>query len=117
SPMGTHESAIARGLAEALALSPSRRIAILGGAGSGKSTALWQLFFLAAKRARHDSHASLPVWISLPAVVRTGTTLQAYFAEQAAPAVQNVLMIGQGLFCLDGLACARCRSRSARDTW
>lgn len=111
SSSGSPRPPVARDASEALALSTPGRVAIMGGPGSGKSTALRQLFFQAAKRARHDSRAPLPIWVSLPALAYSQKTLEAYLTEGTPTFIQNAVARGRSVLCLDGLEALAAQDR------
>jgi HEAT repeat protein len=97
---------------EAVQLSPRQRLVILGGPGTGKTTTLKHLAGRQAEKALADAPSALPIFLSLPALARSGRPLYRYlsdivenleidasFAEQLWQAIQQ----GQAFLCLDGL--------------
>jgi len=108
---------------QALALSPTRRMVVLGDPGSGKTTMLYQLLLGAARRAQYDATAPLPIVLSLPALARSGQwtkeTLPQFMKDtlegmnQSLPDVQTPtdfaqlltreIERGAAFLCLDGL--------------
>src|SRR5581483_1392536 len=63
---------------EALRKSSSRRIVVLGGPGTGKSTLLKYFVGSRAREAMKDEHAPLPVFIALPELGRSGKTIKSF---------------------------------------
>lgn len=109
---------------QALALSSTRRMVVLGGPGSGKTTLLHQLALDAALRAQDDGAMPLPVVLSLPTLAEAGQwtaeTLPEFIAstlegmnknlppeKQAPTTIASLLarevMRGATFLCLDGL--------------
>ncbi len=97
---------------EALKKSPSRRIVILGGAGTGKSTLLKYFVGNRALEAMKNEQAPLPIFIALPELGRSGKT----FKDHLLATLQNMviddafveviwekLQQGQAFICLDSL--------------
>jgi HEAT repeat protein/transcriptional regulator with XRE-family HTH domain len=63
---------------DALHKSPQGRMVVLGGPGTGKSTLLMSLLGNQARKARIDSNTSIPIFLSLPDLARSGKSLQDY---------------------------------------
>jgi HEAT repeat protein len=92
--------------------SSQRRIIILGGLGTGKTTVLAHLIDSQAQQARDDPAAQLPIFISLPDLADSGKTLQEYLLfivksmrahERYAEVLWKAIEDGQAFVCLDGL--------------
>lgn len=97
---------------EALEKSPQRRMVILGGPGTGKTTLLRHLMWEAARQAQVDAAAPLPIFIALPDLARSQQPLQAYLStvvtQMGAPApyaehLWKAITEGQAFLCLDSL--------------
>jgi hypothetical protein len=97
---------------EALKKSPSRRIVILGGPGTGKSTLLKYFVGNRAQKAMNDRQAPLPIFVALPEFGRSGKTFKSYLLDTLQDLLiddafvevlwQKILQ-GQALICLDSL--------------
>jgi TIR domain/NACHT domain/HEAT repeat len=97
---------------DALQKSPQKRMVILGGPGTGKSTVLQFLIAEQAQAARDDSAALLPIMVSLPDLSRSGKTLGEYLlrltreagvSDQFAVTLKKAIEGGQAFLCLDSL--------------
>ena len=73
---------------EALHKSPQRRMIILGGPGTGKTTVLKYLIGNQAQKAKVDPTASLPIFVALPDLARSGKTLK----EHLLSLVQDIMV-------------------------
>jgi HEAT repeat protein/GTPase SAR1 family protein len=114
--------------ADALQLSSNRRIVVLGGPGTGKTTLLYRFMYEASARAEHDHQAPLPIFISLPDIARTGqmNRLEEYLAtsldEQGvdirfATYLQSAVKEGKAFLCLDGLDEVASQKRASIISW
>jgi HEAT repeat protein len=100
---------------EALARSPQKRIVVLGGPGTGKSTTLKHLVASAAEvalAAPDDTNLPLPIFISLPDLARVSTGLQSYLPHIVdelkidsafANDLWQAINTGRAFICLDSL--------------
>lgn len=105
-------SVVVHSVAEALAYSPSRRMLILGGPGTGKTTLLKSLLGAEAQQAQNDPDAPLPIFIALPDLARSGATLEYYLSglvqafdleDSWAAILWEAIQQGQAFLCLDSL--------------
>ncbi len=99
-------------LSKAIAATQPARLLILGGPGSGKTTALRHFVYEHARRALADPNAPLPLFISLPDWSRSQKTLYEYIgalvADLVLPQAVGELLIaglteGGMLLCFDSL--------------
>lgn len=97
---------------EALEKSPQKRMVILGGPGTGKTTVLQFLIHEQAQKALADPNAPLPIMVSLPDLARSGGSLQKYLSrltEEAwvpddfALTLARAIEDGEAFICLDSL--------------
>lgn len=97
---------------EALKQSPSRRIVILGGPGTGKSTLLKYFVGNRAQEALKDPNTPLPIFVALPEFGRSGTTLKNFLLETLQDLLIDDAFVdvlwqkiqkGEALVCLDSL--------------
>ncbi|HEY1348356.1 MAG TPA: HEAT repeat domain-containing protein [Ktedonobacteraceae bacterium] len=102
----------ARDAQEALYLSPQRRLVILGGPGTGKTTTLKYLTGIQAERALDDPGIALPVFLSLAALSRSGKSFRRYLEyvvedleieTSFAGQLWQEIFAGRAFLCLDGL--------------
>ncbi|HLG78977.1 MAG TPA: hypothetical protein VKX46_21375, partial [Ktedonobacteraceae bacterium] len=111
-PVDESEIVKARDGAEALSKSDYARMVVLGGPGMGKTTALKALLAMAITAAQHDPSVPLPLFISLPDLMRAKLSFEEYirqlmaelqidprFADSLTAAVQH----GNAFLCLDSL--------------
>ncbi len=105
-------SVVVHSVAEAFVYSPTRRIIVLGGPGTGKTTLLKSMLGAEAQRARYDLDAALPIFIALPDLARSGANLQHYLSglvrafdleSSWATTLWEAIQQGQACLCLDGL--------------
>src|SRR5260370_41042108 len=66
---------------EALTKSPQRRVVILGGPGTGKTTTLKHFVGCRAKEALTDPNAPMPIFLSLADLARSQKALQSYLVH------------------------------------
>jgi HEAT repeat protein len=97
---------------DALNKSPQRRLVILGGPGTGKTTTLKYFVGCRAKEALADPNAPLPIFLSLADLARFGKGLQSYLAELVeeldieciyAQTLWKTIEAGRAFICLDSL--------------
>ncbi|HET7639823.1 MAG TPA: NACHT domain-containing protein, partial [Ktedonobacteraceae bacterium] len=102
----------ARDGAEALTKSEHGRMVMLGGPGMGKTTALKALLYTAITTAQIDSSAPLPLFISLPDLMRAELSFEEYIQQVMAdldidPRFASILTVavhdGNAFLCLDSL--------------
>jgi len=97
---------------EALEKSPQKRLVVLGGPGTVKTTALQFLIHQQAQKALVNPTAPLPIMISLPDLARSEKILEEYLLRQAsfarlsdhgATMLARAFDEGQAFLCLDSL--------------
>jgi HEAT repeat protein len=97
---------------DALTKSPQRRVVILGGPGTGKTTTLKHLTGCRAKEALTDPNAPIPIFLSLADLARSQKTLQSYLTDLVeelgversyAEILWKAIQAGQAFICLDSL--------------
>ncbi len=102
----------AHGGSEALRYSATRRLALLGNSGMGKTTELASLLAEVARRAADDTEAPLPILIFLPDWAGSGLSLRDYLGHSipdvhaSAPEVTllwDAIISGDAVIGLDGL--------------
>jgi MoxR-like ATPase len=103
---------IAKNGEDALTKSPQRRVVILGGPGTGKTTTLKHLTGCRAKEALTDPNAPIPIFLSLADLARSQKTLQSYLVDLVeelgveriyAETLWKAIQAGQAFACLDSL--------------
>lgn len=97
---------------DALTKSPQRRVVILGGPGTGKTTTLRHITGCRAKEALTDPNAPIPIFLSLADLARSQKTLQSYLVDLVeelgvertyAETFWKTIQAGQAFVCLDSL--------------
>ncbi len=103
---------IAKNGDDALNQSPQRRLVILGGPGTGKTTTLKYFVGCRAKEALADPNAPIPIFLSLADLARSQKTLQDYLVELVgeldiertyADTLWKAIKTEQAFVCLDSL--------------
>ena len=106
------EAVIVKNSEEALEKSPQRRLIILGGPGTGKTSTLKHFVREHAEKALADPEASLPIYLSLADLARSSKTLQSYLVDLVedmgangsyAKALWHGINAGHAFLCLDSL--------------
>src|SRR5579859_6651856 len=78
---GVQREITAENVVDALKKSHQRRMVVLGGPGTGKTTTLKYLTARQAKEALEDAEAPVPIYLSLAALARSGRSLQRYLLD------------------------------------
>ena len=102
----------ARDGSDALRKSEFGRMVVLGGPGMGKTTALKALLAQAVLKAQHDLLAPLPLFISLPDLMRANLSFEEYIRQilieleldlEFTSVLTEAIQSGQAFLCLDSL--------------